>query len=265
MSGPAPSAAAGGPDWPPFFEPEAFPFTEALERNHDAIKRELLGVLGRRRWSRYVDHDERRGRALLFLLYVRGKPNRRNCRLCPTTAAVLAGIPNISQAVFGYLPAGAHIAPHRGAPGILRVHLGVLAEPGVAGWRVEDVTRDCAEGRVTIFHDGSRHEAWNRGGAFRVTLICDPPAPAADPADLRRAIEGYERRYGLPYLLRTFGRSRGPRHPYNRFVLPALLKGERWARRLEPWLLAVALFFYNRVSARFRATGGPPEDPPPHA
>jgi beta-hydroxylase len=259
VNAPVPTTAAAETAWPPFFEPEAFPFTESLERNHEAIKRELLGVLGRRRWSRYLDHDERRGRALLFLLYVRGKPNRRNCRLCPTTAAVLAGIPDISQAVFGYLPAGAHIAPHRGAPGILRVHLGVVAEPFAAGWRVEGLARDCGEGKVTIFHDGSLHEAWNRGGAGRVTLICDPPAPAADPAQRRRAIEGYERRYGLPYLLRTLGRSRGPRHPYNRFVLPALLTTERWVRRLEPPLLAVALFFYNRVSARFRA------GPPPHA
>ena len=260
MSAAAPPAAGAGTAWPPFFDPVAFPFTEALERNHEAIRRELLGVMGRRLWSRYVDHDERRGRALLFLLYVRGKPNRRNCRLCPITAAVLAEIPNISQAVFGYLPAGAHIAPHRGAPGILRVHLGVVAEPGAAGWRADGLARDCAEGKVTIFHDGALHEAWNRGGAGRVTLICDPPAPAADPTLLRHAIEGYERRYGLPYLLRTFGRSRGPRHPYNRFVLPALLKTERWARRLEPWLLDAALFFYNRWSARFRAG-----EPPRHA
>jgi hypothetical protein len=132
------------------------------------------------------------------------------------------------------------------------VHLGVSAEPGTSGWRVEDATRDCVEGKVTIFHDGSRHEAWNRGPGGRVTLICDPPAPSADPAERRRAIEGYERRYGLAYLLRTHGKSRSPRHLYNRLVLPALLKAERWARRLEPALLAGGLFFYNVFSARLR-------------
>lgn len=237
--------------WPAFFEPGEFGFTEVLERNHPEIKRELLEVLHRRRWSRYVDHDERRGRALLFLLYVRGKPNRRNCRLCPTTAAILAGIPQVSQAVFGLLPPRSHIAPHRGAPGILRVHLGVMAEPGAAGWRVEGRTRECVEGKVTVFHDGSLHEAWNEGTAPRVTLICDPPAPNRDRAEVLRAVEGYERRYGLEYLARTYGKSRPGGHPYNRFVLPLILGMEAWARRLEPWLLATVLFFYNRFSARF--------------
>src|SRR5262245_35027044 len=176
-----------------FLNPNDFEFTALLELCYPDIRRELLSVLTLPRWSRYLDHDERRGRALLFLFYVKGRRNSRNCRLCPKTAEVLAQIPGIRQAVFGFLPHGAHIAPHRGAPGVLRVHLGVMAEPDTSGWEVEGETQDCVESKVTIFEDGSLHEAWNRGSSPRVTLICDPPAsPDKDAA--RAALEGYERR-----------------------------------------------------------------------
>jgi beta-hydroxylase len=240
---------------PGFLNPKDFEFTALLESRYPAIRRELLSVL-KRGWSRYVNHDERRGRALLFLFYVKGRPNRRNCRLCPETAEVLAQIPGIRQAVFGFLPPGAHIAPHRGAPGILRVHLGVIAEPDAAGWKAEDETQNCVEGKVTIFEDGSLHEAWNHGNSPRVTLICDPPV-SSDARAAREALEGYERRYGLDYLLRTYGKSRPATHPYNRLALPALLRLESWAARVEPWLLPPLLFYYNHVIARYT--------PVPHA
>ena len=233
-----------------FYDKGAFPFTDLLESSHPAIKEELLGVLHRKRWSGYLDHDPRLGRAMLFLLYVRGRPNRRNCRLCPTTASVLAAIPNLSQAVFAFLPPGARIAPHRGAPGILRVHLGVLAEGTGAGWKSEGATELCVEGKVTIFDDGSLHEAWNDGSRPRVTLVCDPPAPVADESDLARTLRAYEGRYGAGYLLRTYGKSKAPSHPFNRMALPALLSMERAAALAEPLLLPPILFGYNHLVAR---------------
>jgi aspartyl/asparaginyl beta-hydroxylase (cupin superfamily) len=238
---------------PGFLDPGAFPFTEPLESHFPAIRDELLAVLPLRSWSRYIDHDPQRGRALLFLLYVKGRPNRRNCGLCPRTAAVLAKIPQIRQAVFGFLPPGARIAPHRGSPGILRVHLGLLAEAGAAGWRAEGETRPCVEGKVTIFEDGSLHEAWNAGNTPRVTLICDPPAPNPEGNEMQRALESDERRYGLGYLMRTYGRGKSPTHPFNRFLLPHAPSLEAWALRLEPWLLPIVLFHYNHFSARHAA------------
>jgi beta-hydroxylase len=234
---------------PGFLNPHDFECTALLESSYPEIRRELMSVMKRGSWSRYVDHDQRRGRALLFLFYVKGRPNKRNCRLCPKTADVLSKIPGIRQAVFGFLPAGGHIAPHRGAPGILRVLLGVIAEPGTSGWKAEGETRDCVEGKVSIFDDGALHEAWNHGNAPRVVLICDPPASSNEEA-ARAALESYERRYNLSYLLRTYGKSRPPAHPYNRFALPLLLRLESLAVRLEPWLFPPMLFYYNHVIAR---------------
>jgi hypothetical protein len=125
-----------------------------------------------------------------------------------------------------------------------------MAEAGASGWKAEGETQNCVEGKVTIFEDGALHEAWNRGDSPRVTLICDPPAPAADRASIQRALEQYERRYGLGYLMRTYGKSKPARHPFNRFVLPLLLPLESWTLRIEPWLFPAILFYYNRVHAR---------------
>ena len=102
---------------------------------------------------------------------------------------------------------------------------------------------------VTIFEDGALHEAWNRSNSPRVTLICDPPASSNKDA-ARAALEGYERRYGLGYLLRTYGKSKPASHPYNRLALPALLRLESRAVRLEPWLFSPILFYYNHRIAR---------------
>lgn len=237
------------PETTGFLDPGQLAFTELLESSYEAIKAELLGVMSLKRWGTYVDHNQQLGKALLYLLYVRGKPNTRNCRLCPTTSSVLAQIPNIRQAVFGYLPPGGRIAPHRGAPGILRVHLGVLAESGAAGWKAEGRSKLCEQGKVTVFDDGSLHEAWNDGLTPRVTLICDPPAPHLDEAGVQEALRQYEGRYGLGYLMRTYGKSKRPDHPYNRLALPALLSMERWASRAEPWVLPFVLSGYNRFLA----------------
>lgn len=233
-----------------FLDARRFPYTELLESSYRAIKEELMSVLPLPRWSAYLDHDPRRGRAMLFLLYVRGRPNTRNCRLCPATAAVLARVPNLRQAAFAYLPPGARIAPHRGAPGILRVHLGLLCEDTLAGWRAAGRTERSVEGKVTIFHDGSLHEAWNEGSSPRVTLVCDPPAPAPRERELAGVLKAYEDRYGLPYLLRTHGRSRPSGHPYNRWALPTLLAVARAIAPVEGLLLPFVLFGYNRLEAR---------------
>jgi hypothetical protein len=82
-----------------------------------------------------------------------------------------------------------------------------------------------------------------------VVLICDPPASSNEDV-ARAAVESYERRYNLSYLLRTYGKSKAATHPYNRFALPLLLRLESWAVRLEPLLFPPMLFYYNHVVAR---------------
>ena len=234
----------------PFVDPRRLPYTELLEAAFPEIRRELLAVIGQKRWSPYLDRQAYRGTAMYFLLYARGRKNRSACRLCPVTTKVLEGIPHIRQAVFGYLGPGAYISPHRGSAGVLRVHLGLVAEPGKAGWRVGGETRECAEGRVVVFEDGCRHEAWNRSDTHRVTLICDPPAPHLRSGDVPRVLETYEKEFGAAYLLHTWAKSKPPGHPVRRFVIPLLLRLEPIVSTLDRVFFPLALFFYNRFSAR---------------
>ena len=46
---------------PGFLNPDDFPFTARLESAYPEIRRELMSILKRGSWSRYVDHDQRRG------------------------------------------------------------------------------------------------------------------------------------------------------------------------------------------------------------
>ena len=241
----------------PFVDPRQLAFTERLEANFRAIRDELLGVIGRKRWSPYVDRKAYQGTAMYFLLYVRGRKNLRACRACPVTATVLEGIPHIRQAVFGFLGPGAYISPHRGTPGVLRMHLGLIAEPGKAAWRVGGETRECVEGKVVVFEDGCLHEAWNRGERHRVTLICDPPAPHLLSGDIPRVLETYEKQFGAAYLLRTWAKSKAPESPLRRFI-PLLLRLEPMVSALDRVSFPLALFVYNRFSARRAPIGAKP-------
>jgi hypothetical protein len=234
----------------PFPDPNDFHFTETLESNYLAIKAELNSLISRKVWSPYFDPTKYQGTARYFLLYARGKKNKPNCRWCPVTTKILESIPNLTYAAFGCLSAGTQILPHRGAPGILRVHLGLLAEPGMCGWRVEGVTRDCVEGKVVIFEDGCLHEAWNNGSSHRVTLICDPPAFHLNADEIERVLRSYQQRYGPGYLFRHWGISKPAAHPYNRYILPGLLYIEPLVDYLHRFLLPIAMFFHNRFGAR---------------
>jgi hypothetical protein len=234
----------------PFVDPRQLSYTKLLEANFPEIRQELLAVIGRKRWSPYLDRKAYRGTAMYLLLYARGRKNPSTCRLCPVTTKVLEAIPNIRQAVFGFLGPGAYISPHRGTAGVLRVHLGLIAEPGKAAWRVGGETRECVEGKVTVFEDGCLHEAWNRGESHRVTLICDPPAPHLRPDEVPKVLENYEKEFGAAYLLDTWAKSKPPGHPFHRFVIRPLLALEPIVTKLDRVFFPAALFFYNRFSAR---------------
>lgn len=241
----------------PFVDPAQLPYAKLLEARYPEIRQELLAVIEQKRWSPYLDRKAYRGTAMYFLLYARGRKNRRMCRLCPVTTQVLEAIPHIRQAVFGFLGPGAYISPHRGTAGILRVHLGLIAEPGTAAWRVGGETRECAEGRVVVFEDGCLHEAWNRGNSHRVTLICDPPAPHLRADDIPAVLDNYEKEFGAAYLLHTWGKGKPPSHPVRRFVIPVLLRLEPIVTALDRLFFPVALFFYNQFSARRAPIGAP--------
>lgn len=181
----------------PFPDPAALPITALLEANYLAIKAEAARFLEIPFWSGwrpYVEPDsyQGEGRWEVFSLYGGGRKNEPMLRHCPVTASILSKVPHLRQALFSSLSPHTEIKPHRGAPGILRVHLTLMAEPGRAGWRADGQTRECVEGRVVIFEDGCLHSAWNRASSHRITLLFDTPAPQLGAQELAEVMRAYD-------------------------------------------------------------------------
>jgi len=118
---------------------------------------------------------------------------QQNCRLCPTTAAILDS-PQVVNAGFSALAAGAKILPHIGyTDTVIRVHLGIVV-PEECGIRVGPETRHWEEGKVLAFDDTTEHEAWNLSGEERVVLLVDLLRPGVEleiPQDALAALDSY--------------------------------------------------------------------------
>ena len=112
--------------------PSAGPFD--LERVAHSVEADLKRVPG----TREVTSLGGPGRAVMVEL----DPAR--------LSGVGVTVPDLRQALLSALSPRARILPHRGAPGIVRVHLGLMAEPGRAGWRVAGESRPCVEGQVVV-------------------------------------------------------------------------------------------------------------------
>jgi beta-hydroxylase len=182
---------------PPFPDPASLPITAPLEAAFPVIQAEAARLFEVPYWSGWRPYGEGdsyagQGRWEVFALYGGGRRNEAVLARCPATARILAQVPHLRQALFSTLGPRTRILPHRGSPGILRVHLVLFAEPGQAGWRVDGEVRACVEGRVVAFEDGGLHEAWNDGATHRVTLLFDTPAPDLEPDALQAVLAAYD-------------------------------------------------------------------------
>ena len=76
-------------------------------------------------------------------------------------------------AFFSALKPGTHIPPHNGATNTrLTVHMPLIIPPDCA-LRVGEETRTWEPGKLLLFDDTIRHEAWNFSDRLRVVLIFD--------------------------------------------------------------------------------------------
>jgi beta-hydroxylase len=175
----------------PVFDRDVVPWSRALEAAFPAIRRELDGVLALREHLppfQTISPDQRNiahgDRWKVFLLYGFRLRSEANCRRCPETAAVLAGIPGLLSAWFSILAPRTAIPRHRGiSKGIIRAHLGVVAPKDRANcWmRVDDRTVHWEEGRCFVFDDTYDHEVRNDTDEERVVLIVDVERPMRLP------------------------------------------------------------------------------------
>jgi len=127
-----------------------------------------------------------------FVLYAYGVEARRNCELCPRTAAAARAVPGMRTAMFSILQPGKHLPPHRGPyKGLLRVHLGIdVPADADACWIEVGGTRlHWKEGKAIVFDDTFVHQAANDAATSRCVLFLDILRPLAPRADrLNRAL-----------------------------------------------------------------------------
>jgi aspartyl/asparaginyl beta-hydroxylase (cupin superfamily) len=175
----------------PFFEREDYPWVAEVEAAFPAMLEELQGVLASQQaFEPYVkttpgeppaqfaalDHNLDWG---AYFLWKDGVRIDAHADLCPRTEAALARAPQNTVpgrapvAFYSALKPGTHIPPHNGATNTrLTVHMPLVIPPDCA-LRVGDETRAWEPGKLLMFDDTIRHEAWNYSDRLRVVLIFD--------------------------------------------------------------------------------------------
>lgn len=156
-----------------------FPFLKILEENFDIIKQEALNLANHQ--EKLIPWPEKfiapTGQWDILGLYAFENRLDKLCWVCPETTKLLETIPGLQTALFSCLRPRAHIKPHIGyyqySEKILRVHLGLIVPEGCV-LRVNSQNHGWEEGKLIIFDDTFRHEAWNPSyDTTRVVLMFD--------------------------------------------------------------------------------------------
>jgi ornithine lipid ester-linked acyl 2-hydroxylase len=179
---------------PCVYDPAAFPWAAAIEREWRAVRDELDRIMVRKAELPNVQDITVDAASIscdaawkIFPLVAYGIRSQANIDLCPQTWRIVRRIPRLTTAMFSILEPGKRLPPHRGPyNGVLRLHLGLLIpEPRERlAIRVGPEQRHWAEGRVLIFDDAYEHEAWNDTPRVRVVLFVDFEKPLRFPANL---------------------------------------------------------------------------------
>lgn len=140
-----------------------------------------------------------------YFLWKNGQRIDAQADRCPLTEAAVALAPQITVPkrapviFFSALKPGTTIPPHNGATNArLTVHLPLII-PSDCGLRVGEETHVWEPGKLVIFDDTIRHEAWNHSKHLRVVLIFDVWHPMLTPLEremVAHTIEGMMAFYG---------------------------------------------------------------------
>lgn len=169
-----------------FYNPSAYSFIKEIEANYSSILKELNAIIDKpiepdnySTWigerpdylSNPVDKTVA-WKTLTFRIFgIDYQPNKDSC---PTICSIIDKYPFIVTAEFSLLEPYTHIHPHTGFTGkLLRSHLGLIIPKGDAAIKVgEDVVK-WEEGKVMVFDDSIKHEAWNNTNKKRVVFMFD--------------------------------------------------------------------------------------------
>jgi len=194
------------------FHPRAlFPWFETVEQATESIAGELAAVMAAERAELvpYIDYEDHRPldqwRDLnrnadwtAIHLWKNGERVDANARHCPTTLALLEGVPQPlvagagPNAMFSLLAPNTRIPPHVGVSNARLVcHLPLIVPEG-CWFRVGAQTRHWRRGEAFVFDDTIEHEAMNPSDQLRVVFIFDvwhPDLSAVERDAVRALIE----------------------------------------------------------------------------
>jgi aspartyl/asparaginyl beta-hydroxylase (cupin superfamily) len=207
------------------YDNTVFPWAVEIEREWQAIRQELEGVL--RRKDELPDFHEIAADAATissgpgwktFLLLGYGLESAPNIALCPQTWRILKKVPGLKTAMFSIFDPGKHLPPHRGPyNGLLRLHLGLIVPEPRDQVAIRVANRIChwEEGRALIFDDAYEHEAWNKTDKVRVVLFVDFVKPLRFPASLLNWLILNAAAF-TPYIQEGYGKHRDWERAFHR-------------------------------------------------
>lgn len=201
----------------PFFHREDFDWVPEVEAAFPDVLRELQSLLATHEdFEPYIQtapgepkgQFEELDRKLdwgAYFLWKNGTRIDAHADRCPLTEAAIMRAPQISVPgrapviFFSALKPGTYIPPHNGATNArLTVHLPLIIPPD-CGLRVGEETHVWEPGKLVLFDDTIRHEAWNNSNQLRVVLIFDVWHPMLTPLEremIAHTIEGMIDFYG---------------------------------------------------------------------
>lgn len=167
-----------------FYSNSDFEWTSNLEENTEIISQEIEIYLNEneRRIKPYFNDalvsQKKRWKISTFFIWTWLEPG--NMKKCPETMKLLHKIPGIISASISILEANVAIKAHRGdTNAIIRCHLPlkVPAPLPECGFKVKYDERSWEVGKLLLFNDSARHEAWNFTNERRYVLLFDVIRP----------------------------------------------------------------------------------------
>jgi aspartyl/asparaginyl beta-hydroxylase (cupin superfamily) len=199
-----------------FYEREEFAWIPELEARTDDIRSELQALNpSSERFRPYVERNSNlpelnQGKNVdsmnwsACFLWRDGSVVEEVVKHCPLTMQALSNVPlcdvpqQMPSVLFSQLLPGATIEPHHGVINSrLICHLPLIVPPNCGALKVGNSRRSWEEGKVMVFDDSVRHEAWNTSDALRVVLIFDVWRPELDEEErlwisaLLQAVKSY--------------------------------------------------------------------------
>lgn len=223
----------------PYVPVDRFPGLDVLREHADVIRAEGLALMAHAKMKSPDQKDDAGFNSFAksgwkrFYLKWYGDAHPSAERLCPRTTELLAGIPNVSAAMFATLPPGAVLNPHKDPyAGSMRYHLG-LVTPNDDGCHidVDGQSYSWRDGQDVIFDETFIHMAENRTDVERLILFCDVERPMTT---------GFARRFNHWFGRNVVAAASSPNEPGDRTGLVNRLfflsdRAGQWRRRFKAW------------------------------